>query len=50
MIFAFLAAGDFKTVEEAQDALCPNYNVFSPKSGEAARYDRLYRLYRKSNT
>ena len=46
VIFAFLAAGDFKNVEEAQDALCPKYNVFQPEPVEAARYDRLYRLYR----
>jgi L-ribulokinase len=46
VIFAFLAAGDFATVEEAQDALCPAYRVFEPQPVEAARYDRLYRLYR----
>jgi L-ribulokinase len=46
VIFAFLAAGDFRTVEEAQDALCPPYTVFKPDSAEAARYDRLYSLYR----
>jgi L-ribulokinase len=46
VIFAFLAAGDFRTVEEAQDALCPPYKVFEPQADEAARYDRLYSLYR----
>jgi L-ribulokinase len=45
VIFAFLAAGDFKSIEEAQDTLCPAYNVFEPEPAEAARYDRLYRLY-----
>jgi L-ribulokinase len=46
VIFAFLAAGDFATVEEAQDALCPAYKVFEPQAEEVARYERLYRLYR----
>jgi L-ribulokinase len=46
VIVAFLAAGDFRTVEEAQDALCPPYRVFEPQADEAARYDRLYSLYR----
>ena len=30
-IFAFLAAGTFKTVEEAQDKICPQHRVFSPE-------------------
>jgi len=46
VIFAFLAAGDFATVEQAQDALCPAYKVFEPQIEEVARYDRLYSLYR----
>jgi L-ribulokinase len=46
VIFAFLAAGDFPTVEAAQDALCPPYRVFEPQPAEVTRYDRLYRLYR----
>ena len=46
VIFAFLAAGDFKTIEEAQDALCPEYKTFTPEKTEAARYDRLFELFR----
>ncbi|MBA3975392.1 MAG: ribulokinase [Candidatus Solibacter sp.] len=46
-IFAFLAAGAFKTVEEAQAALCPNYRVVEPDPKQAAVYARLYPLYRK---
>jgi L-ribulokinase len=46
-IFAFLAAGTFKTVEEAQAALCPKYLTIEPDAGEAAVYERLYQLYRK---
>lgn len=46
-IFAFLAAGTFKTVEEAQAALCPSYRVVEPDPEQAAVYERLYALYRK---
>jgi L-ribulokinase len=46
VIIAFLAAGDFKTIEEAQDALCPPFKIFEPQPSEALRYDRLYPLFR----
>ena len=46
-IFAFLAAGVFKSVEEAQDALCPAYRVVKPDDAEAAVYARLYPLWRR---
>ncbi len=46
-IFAFLAAGAFKTVEEAQDALCPKYRVYQPDARSAETYQELYGLYRK---
>src|SRR5262245_55471055 len=46
-IFAFLAAGAFKSVEEAQDKICPLYKVFQPNPAEQAVYDRLYPLYRE---
>ena len=46
-IFAFLAAGTFKTVEEAQDKVCPAHTVFSPEPGAKKVYDSLYTLYRK---
>lgn len=41
-IFAFLAAGTFKTVEEAQDKICPQHNVFHPEKREQRLYDELY--------
>ena len=47
VIFAFLAAGDFKTVEEAQDALCPPFVTFEPQPAEVARAEKLYQLFRK---
>ena len=46
-IFAFLAAGTFRTVEEAQDNLCPSYKVFEPDPAEQAVYNRVYPLYRE---
>ena len=44
-IFAFLAAGTFKTIEEAQDKLCPQYKVYEPDAAEKRAYDDLYRLF-----
>jgi ribulose kinase len=35
-IFAFLAAGTFKTIEEAQDKICPPYRVYEPDRSERA--------------
>ena len=46
-IFAFLAAGAFKTIEEAQDALCPKHRVIEPDPASVAVYEELYQLYRK---
>jgi hypothetical protein len=46
VIFAFLAAGDFPTIEEAQDALCPPFKVFMPEPSAVEIYDRLYPLFR----
>ncbi len=46
-IFAFLAAGVFKTVEEAQDRLCPSYRTVTPEPASAAVYDELYPLFKR---
>ncbi len=46
-IFAFLAAGTFSSVEEAQDALCSGYTTIEPDAASAAIYQELYALYRK---
>jgi L-ribulokinase len=46
-IFAFLAAGAFQTIEEAQDALCPGYVAIEPERAAAATYAELYPLFRK---
>lgn len=45
-IFAFLAAGTFKTVEEAQDKLCPPLREVAPDAKSAAVYNELYGLYK----
>ncbi|HZP17770.1 MAG TPA: ribulokinase, partial [Terriglobales bacterium] len=44
-IFAFLAAGTFKTIEEAQDKICPPYRVYEPDPAEQGVYDELYQLF-----
>ena len=46
-IFAFLAAGIFKTVEEAQDKICPSHAVFAPEAGAQKIYDTLHEMYRE---
>src|SRR5581483_5918475 len=44
-IFAFLAAGTFKSVEEAQDKICPPQRVFEPNPSEQKVYDEIYRVF-----
>jgi L-ribulokinase len=46
-IFAFVASGDYASVQQAQDALCPPYTTYLPDEREAAVYDELYSLYRE---
>lgn len=46
-IFAFLAAGTFKTVEEAQDKICAPNKVFEPDKSEGSVYAELHGLYSK---
>ncbi|HLN00162.1 MAG TPA: ribulokinase [Bryobacteraceae bacterium] len=46
-IFAFLAAGTFKSVEEAQGALCPSYKTVQPDARSAAVYQELFPIYRR---
>ena len=45
-IFAFLAAGTFKTVEEAQAKVCPPHRTFTPDSDAQQVYAKLYPLFR----
>jgi L-ribulokinase len=46
-IFAFLGSGTFKTIEEAQQKICPAYAVFEPQAETQAVYRELYEIYRK---
>jgi L-ribulokinase len=46
-IFAFMAAGAFKTIEEAQKQICPTHTVFSPQPEAQKIYEQLYELYRR---
>jgi L-ribulokinase len=46
-IFAFLAAGTFQTIEEAQRHVCPSHTVFAPQFEAQRTYDELYSLYRR---
>jgi L-ribulokinase len=45
-IFALLAAGAYKTIEEAQAAVCLPLRTVAPDPQQAAVYERLYRHYR----
>jgi L-ribulokinase len=44
-IFAFMAAGAFKTIEEAQDRLCPGFNVIEPVESCEEQYALFRELY-----
>jgi len=46
-IFAFLAAKAFSSIEQAQEAICLEQRVVSPKPDAVATYQRLFELYRK---
>lgn len=46
-IVAFVAAGVFASIEEAQRKLCLPFRTFEPEAKAAERYERLYPLYRK---
>ena len=47
-IFAFLAAGTFKTIEEAQDKICPPNREFTPDDAARKIYEKVYPLYNKA--
>ncbi|MFZ3339996.1 MAG: ribulokinase [Terriglobales bacterium] len=44
-IFAFMAAGAFRTIEEAQDKICPGHRTFIPDKQAQSTYEELYPLY-----
>jgi L-ribulokinase len=45
-IFALLAAGAYKSIEEAQEAVCLPFRTIEPDAKAAAVYAQLYRHYR----
>jgi L-ribulokinase len=45
-IFAFLAAGTFKTIDEAQAKICSPFTVYQPEKAAQAVYETLYQHYR----
>jgi len=46
-IFAFLAVETFKSVEEAQEAVCPPHKIFTPDAKEQPVYRDLYDAFRR---
>lgn len=46
-IFAFIAAGIFQTIEDAQTSLCPKYEVFEPQNSCRAVYEELFGRYQQ---
>jgi L-ribulokinase len=45
-IFAFLAAGSFKSIEEAQRALSPGYRTIEPVPGDIDIYEDMFSEFR----
>jgi L-ribulokinase len=45
-IFAFLAAGTFASVDEAQDKICSPNMTFAPEPAAEKVYESLYALYK----
>jgi L-ribulokinase len=46
-IFAFLVAGTFKSVAEAQAALCPRYRVIEPETKDLPIYEEQFGRFRE---
>src|SRR5215469_10670492 len=46
-IFAFMAAGAFPTIDEAQGKICPKHTVYEPQAETQDTYRELYDLYGK---
>jgi len=46
-VFAFLAAGTFKSISEAQDKICPPHKVYEPEKSAQKVYENLYQYYRQ---
>jgi L-ribulokinase len=47
-IFALVAAGVFKTIDEAQKAICLPYRTYVPQPAAVTVYNQLYQIYRQA--
>jgi len=47
-IFALMATGTFKTIEDAQAAMCLKHRTFEPEPKAVTTYNDLFALYRKT--
>ena len=47
-IFALLATGTFKSIEEAQSAMCLKHRTFLPEPAAVTVYEELFALYRRT--
>jgi len=46
-IFAFVAAGIFHSIEEAQQKMCLPFKIYEPRPEAVRRYGELFQLYRE---
>jgi L-ribulokinase len=46
-IFAFLAAGAFNAIDEAQNRICSSFKTYEPMKPAQRAYEDLYQLYRR---
>jgi L-ribulokinase len=45
--FAFLTAGIFASLEDAQEALCPPYKIYEPQAEALSVYDELFDWFKR---
>jgi L-ribulokinase len=46
-IFAFMAAGIFSSIDEAQQSVCPSHTIYKPQPETHEVYREIFELYRK---
>src|SRR3954466_7497541 len=46
-IFAFLAAGTFRSIEDAQAKICQPHTVYVPQADQQQAYETLFSVYRR---
>ena len=45
--FAFLSAGIFASLEDAQQVLCPTYKIYEPQAEAQSVYDELFDWFKR---